>query len=72
MGWSSFRQCLGKQWFRFAFGSEETADDACALAALYRETAAPDESIQALILAVTQTDGFLYRRPYAPTTETLP
>jgi hypothetical protein len=66
------RQCLGKQWFRFAFGREETGDDACTLATLYREIATPDESIQALVLAVTQTDAFLYRRPYAPALEPLP
>jgi len=67
------RQCLGKQWFRFAFGREESADDACALASLYREIAKDGGSVQALVLAITQTDTFLYRQPYAATAmEALP
>jgi hypothetical protein len=67
------RECLGKQWFRFAFGRAESQDDSCALANLYAEIAKDGGSIQSLVLAITQTDTFLYRKPYAaPETETRP
>ncbi|HMI86405.1 MAG TPA: DUF1592 domain-containing protein [Polyangiaceae bacterium] len=67
------RQCLGKQWFRFAFGREESPDDDCALAGLYGAVSNDGASIQSLVLAITQTDTFLYRRPYAaPAMENLP
>jgi hypothetical protein len=67
------RECFGKQWFRFAFGREESPEDACALATLYGEIAKDGGSVQSLVLAITQTDTFLYRKPYAaPAAETLP
>jgi len=66
------RACFAKQWFRFAFGREESSEDACTLAGLYDEIA-KDGSVQSLVLAITQTDAFLYRKPYAaPAVETAP
>ncbi len=55
------RSCVVAQWFRFAYGRGETPDDRCTLAKLEREFAASGLKIQDLLVALTQTDAFLYR-----------
>jgi hypothetical protein len=52
--------CVGRQWFRFAQGRGEVADDACALAAL-AATLRSSGSVREALVALTQTDAFLTR-----------
>jgi hypothetical protein len=53
--------CAVLQWFRFGYGRGESAADGCNLLRL--ETAFSDAggNFQALVLALTQSDAFLYR-----------
>jgi hypothetical protein len=56
------RQCVVTQWFRFGYGrAEEKADD-CTMDVLNEAFAASEWKIEALLLALTQTDAFVYRR----------
>ena len=56
------RQCVVTQWFRFGYGrAEEKADD-CTMGVLNEAFAASDWNIESLLLALTQTDAFAYRR----------
>jgi Protein of unknown function (DUF1592)/Protein of unknown function (DUF1588)/Protein of unknown function (DUF1587)/Protein of unknown function (DUF1595)/Protein of unknown function (DUF1585) len=54
--------CMVTQWFRYGYGRDELKDaDACNSASLRTAFAASGENIRELLLALTQTDGFLYR-----------
>jgi hypothetical protein len=55
------RDCFARQAFRFFYGRGETADDRCSLAQLTTAFEASNYSIQELLVALTQTDAFLYR-----------
>jgi hypothetical protein len=57
------RQCMTRQWFRFALGRFEQKVDACAVAKLDEAFAAQDDSLNALPAAIIASDAFLYRRP---------
>jgi hypothetical protein len=55
--------CYARQWFRYAYGRgelEET-EDACTVAALEERMAAAGGDIKELLVALTQTDAFLFR-----------
>jgi len=58
--------CMMKEWARFSFGRSETVDDACTLEHTKEKFAAADHDIKQLVLALTQTDAFLYRKAVAP------
>lgn len=60
------RRCLVTHWFRFAYGRGETPADRCTLARLERAFGASGHVIKELIVALTQTDAFLYRRGAPP------
>src|SRR5258708_25623541 len=51
--------CMVKQWFRFGFGRSEADIDQCTLEALNKVFLSGD--FKELLLALTQTDSFLYR-----------
>jgi hypothetical protein len=53
--------CMTRQWFRFAYGRGETNDDNCILDELGAGFAASGRSIPDLLVAITQTDAFMYR-----------
>jgi hypothetical protein len=55
------RNCYATQWFRFAYGRGENSGDACSLATLDNHFATSGGSIKELLVALTQTDAFLYR-----------
>ena len=55
------RECFTKQAFRFFYGRGESADDACSLTQLNSAFEKTNYSIQELLVALTQTDAFLYR-----------
>lgn len=58
--------CMTRQWVRFAHGRSETGYDACSLAELGDAFLASDYDIKQLVLALTQTDAFLYREEVTP------
>lgn len=61
------RDCMVRQWFRFGYGRTESAADACTLADLKAKFADSGYAVRELLVALTQTDVFLYRRgPQAP------
>jgi len=53
--------CMTRQWFRFAYGRGETNADDCILDELGDEFAKSGRNIQDLLVALTQTDAFMYR-----------
>ena len=58
--------CMTKQWVRFAHGRSESGADACTLSRLGEGFVASDYNILELVLALTQTDAFLYRSEVSP------
>jgi len=61
------RDCVVTQWFRFGYGRSETDDDACNLRSLEDQFDASGSNIKTLLLALSQTDAFLYRPIVVPT-----
>jgi Protein of unknown function (DUF1592)/Protein of unknown function (DUF1588)/Protein of unknown function (DUF1587)/Protein of unknown function (DUF1595)/Protein of unknown function (DUF1585) len=61
------RDCMVTEWFRFGYGRSETNDDACSLRSLEDQFDASGSNIKALLLALSQTDAFLYRPAVVPT-----
>jgi hypothetical protein len=55
------RDCLVTQWFRYAYGRDVTPRDACTVATLNRVFTASGGNVRDLLLALTQTDAFLFR-----------
>ena len=53
--------CLITHWSRFANGRAETAADTCGTAWLAEQFRTSGRSLRELVLAMTQTDAFLYR-----------
>ena len=59
------KSCIARSWFRYAYGRGETDADACTLAAVEKKFQESGYKITSLVVAVAQTDAFLYR-PYIP------
>lgn len=57
------QECVGKQWFRFAFGRNETTDDTCTTDALGTALVESGGDIRQLIRALVLSDAFRHRRP---------
>jgi hypothetical protein len=55
------RQCFALQEFRYALGRLESADDACSLQQAYAAFTSGNLNIQALLVAIVQSDAFRYR-----------
>jgi hypothetical protein len=53
--------CLALQWFRFGYGRQETDRDSCTTQTLKRVFKDSGGNVRELLLALTQTDAFLYR-----------
>jgi hypothetical protein len=56
------RQCVGLQWFRYAFGRGEDAADRCSLDGIDAALVKADGDLRELVVALTQTDTFLFRK----------
>src|SRR6266540_1969844 len=61
-GSAQVRRCAVTQWWRFVAGRAEEAADACALETVDRAFAASGNRVRELLVAITQTDGFGYRK----------
>ncbi len=57
------QQCYVKEWFRFGYGRGEAKVDACTIETLNKTFDDKGGDIRELLVALTQTDAFLYRRP---------
>jgi hypothetical protein len=55
------QRCFAGHWLTFAYGRSEDESDACTRASLEEALAHSGGRIQELLLALTQTDAFLYR-----------
>lgn len=55
-------RCVTLQWFRYTQGRADSTADACTLAELAAQFAASGRRIPDLLVTLTQTDAFLYRR----------
>ncbi|MDX2052200.1 MAG: DUF1592 domain-containing protein [Polyangiaceae bacterium] len=56
------RDCATTQWFHFAYGRVETGEDACTLQQLKTAFNASKGNVKELLLGITQTDAFLFRK----------
>lgn len=56
------RSCVARQWFRYATGRVETADDLCALEQLDRSFEESGYDVRELMIALVATDAFTHRR----------
>ncbi len=62
-GSSEVRECMAKQWFRFALGRAEADNDNCSVKAAYDAFQASQYDLPKLLTAIVTTDSFRYRRP---------
>lgn len=56
------KRCYVKQWFRFGYGRGETKDDLCMIEDLYTELEGADGDVRSLMIALTQTDAFMFKK----------
>jgi hypothetical protein len=56
------RTCVAAQWFRFGYGRGDTKADTCSMDAIQETFASSNGNIKELLVALTQTDAFRYRR----------
>jgi hypothetical protein len=61
-GSAQVQQCMTTEWFRYAYGRSEGDADTCTLETLQQKFAGGGYKIQDLIIALTQSRTFLYRR----------
>jgi hypothetical protein len=60
------QDCVATQWFRYGYGRQESSQDACTVDTLRRSFAGSGGNMRDLLLALTQTDAFLYRKGGQP------
>jgi hypothetical protein len=60
------RACVVKQWFRFGYGRAEEQADSCTLSKIQETFRASGYDMKELLVALTQTDAFLYRHAVTP------
>ena len=60
------KACYVGKWMDFAYGRAETPDDACSRRFLMDAFVASNGNIPALLVALTQSDAFLFRAPSQP------
>jgi hypothetical protein len=56
------QECVASQWFRFAYNRTVTPEDSCNIEQLNQAFSDSGFDIKALLVALTQTNAFLYRR----------
>ncbi len=61
-GSEDVRSCVAAQWFRFGYGRGDTQADICSMDSIQETFAASNGNIKELLVALTQTDAFRYRR----------
>jgi hypothetical protein len=61
------RDCVARQWFRFALSRFEQDPDTCSMKKIVDTFQGKDADLNTLPAAVVETDAFLYRRPISET-----
>ena len=61
-GSTQVQECVSSQWFRFAYNRTVTQEDSCSLEQLNDVFRSSNFNVRALLVALTQTNAFLYRR----------
>ena len=56
------RQCVSRQWFRFALGRSETIEDTCTMDRLYESFESSGHDVRVLLRELVLSDAFRYRR----------
>jgi hypothetical protein len=56
------QECVSSQWFRFAYNRTVTQEDSCSVEQLNDVFRSSNFNVRALLVALTQTNAFLYRR----------
>ncbi len=56
------QQCYALQWFRSSVGRSETPEDQCSIAAVQSTVVKSKGDLRELLVALTRTDAFLYRK----------
>lgn len=56
------RSCVVSQWFRYGYGRPSTTEDACTQENLEVSFKSAGYDIKELLVALTQTDAFRYRK----------
>jgi hypothetical protein len=64
-GSEEVRACVVTQWFNYAHGRPSTNEDSCSMGQLKTAFADAKYDIKELLVALTQTDAFLYRKGVA-------
>jgi len=62
------QECVASQWFRFGYNRTVTEEDTCSMEQLNDVFRSSGFDVKALLLALTQTNAFLYRRAVDPDT----
>lgn len=60
---SEVKECVTRQWFRFAMSRFEQPVDGCSMKSVLDSFDTAGQSLSSLPQAIVQTDAFLYRRP---------
>jgi hypothetical protein len=60
------RACVVTQWFRFAHGRNDVKEDTCSMEQLRAAFKDAHYDVKELLVALTQTDAFLYRKTVVP------
>jgi Protein of unknown function (DUF1592)/Protein of unknown function (DUF1588)/Protein of unknown function (DUF1595)/Protein of unknown function (DUF1585) len=55
------QQCVGRQWFRYAFGRNEASADACTYATVATDLGKTEGDLASMFASVALSDGFRYR-----------
>jgi hypothetical protein len=63
------QECVASQWFRFGYNRTVTEEDRCSMDQLTESFAASGYDIKELLVGLTQTNAFLYRRAVKPATD---
>lgn len=58
---TTVRQCVTRQWFRYALGRTESEGDATTLYDAYQAFESAEGNLQELIIAIVRSDAFRYR-----------
>jgi hypothetical protein len=59
------RACVVTQWFNYGHGRTTTHEDSCTIQKLRTTFSDAKYDVKALLIGLTQTDAFLYRKPVA-------
>ncbi len=56
------QECVSSQWFRFSYNRSVTQEDSCSIDQINEAFVASNFNVRELLVALTQTNAFLYRR----------